>query len=186
MENRNISDYIRVTEVLYPFSGLDKINPDVLRNAANRGTRVHEICDAIIEEVGVGYFEPELDGYIESFNKWLPKEFIKKPDRFFCDELMLTGECDGIYKEGDDLVLFDLKTPMNESKSWMLQGSAYAYLCRKSGINIKRIEFVKLSKYGHDPKVFTYEENFELYLSCLQTYKYFYKNKNMDFELDYL
>lgn len=186
MLERNINHYTRVTEVLYPFSGLDKIDPDILRNAANRGTLVHEICDAIIEEVGIEDYDPILDGYIESFNKWLPKDFIKKPERFFCEELMLTGECDGIYKEGDDLILFDLKTPLRESKSWMLQGSAYAYLCRKSGINIKRIEFIKLCKFGSIPKVFTYQENFPLYLSCLQTYRYFYKNNNQEVDLDYI
>jgi len=183
-----IKDYIRVTDVLFPFSGLKSIDPLILQRAAERGTKVHEIIEAIIEGLGTPVITPDVDGYITSFQKWMPKKFVQKPERFFCNDLMLTGECDGIYddEEGDGLVLVDFKTPVNESKTWRLQGSAYAYLARKAGYEIKRIEFVKLSKTGSAPKVYIYEEDFEMYLKCLDVYKMFYKNVQEENPLDYI
>lgn len=42
------SDYTRVTEILKPFSGLDRIPKDIVANAARRGTKVHDVCEGII------------------------------------------------------------------------------------------------------------------------------------------
>ena len=171
------SRYVRVTTVLSPFSGMDKVNPEVLLNACIRGTKVHLICDAIVE--GMGYPEDrEISGYIESFNKWcIGKQFVQKPERFYCNEYMITGELDLLYKNETGLTLVDLKTSRVESKTWILQGSAYSYMAKKENLNITKIEFVKLDKDGKEPKVFTYEEDFKLFLNCLETYNYFFKNK---------
>ena len=174
---KDIHDYTRVTDVFFPFSGLKDIDHQILQRAADRGTLVHNICDAIIADIGIPSIPKEAKGYIKSFELWATgKEFLPKPDRFFCDDLMLTGECDGLYKEGDKIILFDLKTPAAESKTWPLQGSAYCYLAEKEGIHIDRLEFVKLSKDGQEPIVFVYEYNFEMYLHCLHTYRYFFKH----------
>ncbi len=170
-------NYTRVTSILYPFSGLSKVDPHILKNAADRGTKVHEICDALMNELGIFEMDDNISGYITSFSSWLTgKTFIKKPDRFYCDKLMITGEVDGIYKEGKDLVLFDIKTPVKESQTWELQGSAYSYLAKLAGYDIKRIEFIKLDKKGNEPVVFTYKENMELFLKCYDLYKIFFKN----------
>ena len=51
----NIQDksaYTRVTEILSPFSGLDKIPKHILDNAARRGTRVHDVCESIVKGLG--------------------------------------------------------------------------------------------------------------------------------------
>lgn len=178
-----INDYLRVTTVLGPFSGLKNIDPYILNQAAERGSKVHDICSALMEEIGLQTFEPRFDGYIESFNKWVEgKRFIERPPRFYCDEYRITGEVDGIYKDKDGLVLIDIKTSAKENKTWALQGSAYSYLCRKSGINISRIEFVQLSKDGKDAKIYHYKENFELFLKCLEIYKiFFHSNTEEDF-----
>ena len=174
------NDFIRVTSVLYPFSGLHKINPDVVKAAAERGGKVHEICDALINGLGLlDTVDEPLYGYISSFEQWYKEKiFIPNPKRFYCDKLGITGECDGIYQDGG-LVLFDIKTPLKESKTWSLQCSAYAYLARLQGFNIKRIEVVKLSKDGKEPTVYQYEDNFDLFLKCLEIYKHFF-NKSSD------
>lgn len=177
---KDIRDYIRVTDVLFPLSGLKSIDPIILKNAAERGSKVHAICDAIISDMGMDIIPENIEGYINSFMKWMPKNFLDKPDRFFCDEYGITGECDCIYRDGDHLVLVDFKTPVNESKTWRLQGSAYSYLAKKAGYPISRIEFVKLSKVGDSPKVYTYEEDFDLFLKCLDVYKYFFKNGSQE------
>ena len=64
------SKYTRVTEVLAPFSGMDKIPPEILQRASERGTKVHEICDAIISGMGCPEIQDNLQGYIDSFKKW--------------------------------------------------------------------------------------------------------------------
>jgi hypothetical protein len=175
---KEFETYLRVTDVLFPFSGLGQIDSLILQRAAERGTKVHAICDAIIQ--GIGYPEPEesILGYVESYLCWnQDKNWFPKPDRFFCDTLGITGECDAVYRENGNMVLVDFKTSSQESKTWKLQGSAYAYLARKNGYTIDRIEFVKLEKGGKPAKVFVYEEDFEMFLKCLEIYKYFFKGK---------
>lgn len=173
------NDYDRVSQVLYPFSGLTKIDPSILKNAADRGTRVHELCDSLMSNFGIFEMEPDLSGYIESFKKYFnDKNFIDKPPRFYCDEHKITGECDALYKTEDGLVLVDLKTPVRESKTWRLQGSAYSYLAKKAGYSVSRIEFVRLCKKGKEPEIFIYEENFPKFLQYLQVYRECFKNQN--------
>lgn len=177
-KERKIEDYLRVTEVLSPFSGLDQIDPIVLENAARRGTNVHLALDAFIEGLPMKIEDPSYGGYLHSaLGFLLKKNFVTKPKRFFDDDLMITGECDAIYKDESGLVLVDFKTSSKESKTWMLQGSAYAHLARKAGYDIKRIEFVHLLKDGKPCKIYEYEEDFELYLKCLDVYRYFFEKK---------
>ena len=186
---RDEKDYVKVTQVLSPFSGLHKIDPKVVKNAGIRGKRVHLACDLLV--VDSNYMPdpdfPEDAGYVESFQKWyFDKVFIPKPPRFFCDDLMLTGECDMIYEDERGLVLVDLKTPLRESKTWLLQGSAYSYLAKREGYDIKAIEFVRLKKTGKEPQVISYQENFPLYKSCLDAYRYFFQDEVEEDYLDYL
>jgi hypothetical protein len=174
---KNLEDYVRVTEVLSHFSGIKNIPPQILQNAAERGTRVHEICDAIINDMGAFDVSENLRGYIDSFNYFLNgKRFIEKPERFFCDKYKISGECDGIYEEDKNLVLVDFKTSSKENKTWRLQGSAYSYLAKLYGYKISRIEFVKLCSEGSSPKIFVYQEDFETFLKCLDVYNLFFKN----------
>lgn len=180
--------YKRVTETLAPFSGVKNIPISVLETAAIRGTAVHKYCDAIIEGFEIEDINPDWKGYIDSFFHWESgKKFLSKPARLYCDEYMITGEIDGLYKQEDQIVLFDLKTPLKESNTWCLQLSAYAHLLSKSGINVNKICAVKLDKTGKEPKVFEYEIDFASYLECLKIYNKFFRNKKDDEEyLDYL
>jgi len=184
---KKIEDYTRVTSVLFPFSGLRNIDPHILKNAADRGTKVHEICDALINDLGVFDIQDSIQGYIDSLKQWLPeKEFIQKPNRFYCNKHMLTGECDAIYKDDTGLHLIDFKTSVNESKTWKLQGSAYYYLAHQAGYDIKTIEFVKLSKEGKKPKVYIYEPDWDMFYKCLEVYRFFYKDNKEENVLDYM
>jgi hypothetical protein len=184
---KDIELYDRVTDALFFISGLCKISPEILKNACDRGSKVHEICDSLINNLGIWDLDLATEGYIDSFKQWLPgKKFIGKAERFFCDQLMLTGECDAIYDSPEGLVLVDFKTPSKESKTWRLQGSAYSWLAKKSGYPIKKIEFVKLSKIGKPPKSYWYEEDFETYLKCLEIYRLFFKNCENDINLEWI
>ncbi len=180
--------YKRVTEVLYVFSGLSSIPYEILEKAKIRGTAIHSYCDAIIDAMEVPNIEPEWQGYIDSFHKWeTRKKFLTKPPRLYCDKYMICGEVDGLFKDGNDVVLFDFKTPAKESHTWQLQMSAYHYLCNVNGIKVDRIQIVKLDKMGNNPMILDYEIDFESYLDCLQVYnKYFYNKKSEDLYMDYL
>ncbi len=213
VSTRNIKDYDRVTNVLGKFSGLDKINPEVLKNAADRGTVTHLACDALVDgkdaydiwdivtkevkkycvEKSDDHFQKELkliNNMINSFRGWAylyGKRFQPKPERFYCDDLMITGECDLIYlDENNELTLVDIKTPVTESKTWMLQASAYDYLARKQGINLKHLVFLQLSRKGEEPKEFRYVENFNLFKHVLETYRYFQHDNEKDLECDFI
>lgn len=92
---KDISLYDRVTSVLSPFTGMDKIPKHILDAASDRGTKVHALCNGIIEGIEVEVPE-EYKGYVDSFRQWANgKDLLPSSGRKFDDELMVTGECDG-------------------------------------------------------------------------------------------
>lgn len=177
--------YTRVTTVLSPFSGLSHIDPVILQRAADRGTAVHLLCDAYIEGFGVPMVSERISGYYSSFEQWADgKKFHPKPERFYDDDRMLTGECDAIIETDQGLTLIDFKTSAKEGKTWPLQGCAYAEMAAKLGCNIQAIQFVKLCKDGKEPKIFTYDYNKHLPMwhKCFDVYKEFFSNNEFNYE----
>lgn len=180
---RNFKNYTRVSDVLYPFSGLQDLDPEVVNNAAERGTAVHKICESIIAGLGEFGVEDHLAGYVESFKKWwTPCEYIMER-RFWDSDQLITGQCDLII----DGTLIDLKTSYRPGKTWPVQGNAYAYMARHYGdIPVKKIQFIHLQKTGKPPKIYEYPIDPDLWLSVLRTYKHFYekpkreRNNNSD------
>jgi len=175
--------YTRVTEVLAPFSGMSKIDPIVLANASARGTWVHDNIECMQEGLPIEKNHPEWVPYLDSYEAWAKNKcFISKPTRFYDDELMITGECDAIWKDGDDLVLVDFKTSANEGKTWKYQGAAYEYLARKNGYNIKRVEFIKVSKEGKPAKTYGYsgDSTFKKFVGLLDVYREFFQSNKSD------
>lgn len=171
-------NYTRVTEILSTYSKLDMIPPDVLERACQRGTDVHAICVAHLTNLGVPPYDPELEGYIDSFRNWQSKHDSAEfyfPDRFYDDELEISGECDCVMKFDGKRVLIDFKTSANQSKTWALQGAAYAYLAMLNGTKLDEICFVKLAKDGSDAKAYKYEyeEHIALFFKALDLHKYF-------------
>lgn len=178
MQDINPRDsYRRITSILYPFSGLSKIDPEVLLNAAKRGTKVHQICEAIISGIGEFGVEEELEGYVESFKKWWEKghEVYLMEKRFWCDEHKITGQIDLILNTPEGLVIADLKTSSKPSKTWSVQGNAYAYLARINGIDIKKIIFIHLNKSGKEAKIYEYPIDESFFFSILKIYDYFFQ-----------
>jgi hypothetical protein len=176
------TNFDRVTSILFPFSGLTKVDPTVLQKAADRGTSVHLAADCIIN--GLPYdVSPEHQGYVDSFNQWVcdaegegSKHFLAKPARLYDQELMITGECDGLYEMHGKITLYDLKTSAKEGSTWCLQGSAYAHMARKQAIHIDRVEFVKLHKNGK-AKSFIYDENMDEFILLNYVYKKYFKGQ---------
>lgn len=174
----NREAYDRVTSILSPFSGIDKVDPLILSRAQQRGTKVHALCQGVIDDVKVDIPE-EYKGYIDSFFQWFKDStlFLPHPGRLYCDQKQITGEPDGIFTYEGIPTLFDFKTSVQENKSWKLQAAAYVYLMGPS-VN-QECHFVKLSKEGKEPKVFVYNsrQDIETFWKCLDMYRIFFKTK---------
>ena len=173
--------------MLYPFSGMKDVPQHLLDAASERGSRVHEAILALEQGIGLAELNKNYEGYLASYELWASgREFLPCPDRFYDDELMITGEIDGIMQDGDDLVIVDYKTSAKESKTWSIQASAYSYMAKKVGYDIKKILFIKLDKEGKEPSVFTYQEDMETFKKVLFTYRYFFKDKDEENPMDHI
>jgi len=177
MLNRNRDHYTRVTNVLYPFSGLSRIDPVIVADAAERGTKVHKICEGIVKGLGELDVDEEIKGYIESFKTWWEKnpEVLIVEQRFWDDDLELTGQVDLIINTPDGLAIVDLKTSSKPSLTWKAQGCAYAYLAKKAGYDIQKVYFVHLNKVGREPRVYEYPIDDEFFLSIFRVWDHFFK-----------
>jgi len=172
-------DYIRVTSTLFPFSGLDKVNPYVLAHAAARGTKVHKICEAIMSGLGEHDVDEECWGYVESFKEWwgTGKPIVEIERRFWCDDLEITGQVDMIIETPDGLAIVDIKTSSAPSKTWEAQGSAYYYLACKAGLHIEKVWFLHLNKHGKPATVYEYPCDSSFFLAVLKVFKHFFYKK---------
>lgn len=185
-------NYLTVTQVLGPFTGMDKIPKDILAKASHRGDMVHKYCEAYLCGIEPSMIEDDFKGYYESFlryqesNDLISKKLILEK-RYYCDSLGLSGKMDLLVKNNDGYSLIDWKTSAKEQCSWLPQGCAYAYLCKKNDININHIMFIQLSKIGQEPKVFDYilfkNEGEMKFFTAYNAYIHFFKDKKvMDYE----
>lgn len=174
-EEKSREKYLRVTKILYPFSGLQNIDPDVVANAARRGTKVHKICEGIAEGLGEVGTDEESKPYVDSFKIWFEGiNVLLIEKRFWDDELGITGQVDFIIETEGGLAVVDLKTSAKASKTWQAQGCAYAYLAKKAGYDIKRILFIHLNKKGKAPKIYEYPVDDSFFLAIFRVYHHFY------------
>lgn len=176
MDEKEREKYLRVTKVLYPFSGLQNVDPEILSNAATRGSRVHKICEGIVTGLGEFGVDSETLGYVLSFKHWWGegRKVVEVERRFWSDEHKITGQIDMIVETEDGLAIVDIKTSSKPSKTWALQGSAYFELVTKAGFDIKKIIFLHLDKNGKPPKQLEYKPDFGFFLKTLEVYRYFY------------
>lgn len=188
MGNENYEGYDRVSHILSPFNGYGKIDQDVLDRAAHRGTRVHNI---ITEELLIKTPKEDrlgVEGYIHSFEKFWADyqgEILHVEKRIKNDNVSLTGEFDLIARIAGQYVLIDWKTSVSLNRTWALQGAAYRMLANDAGIEIDACWFVQLDKKGKEPKVHVfgesndYKANLSMFWHCVHTYRYFFKDQNI-------
>lgn len=178
-EKNTRETYTRVTTVLYPFSGLEKLDADVVAHAAERGTKVHKICEAIMEGLGELGVDDETRPYVESFKQWWEKghEIVEMEKRFYCEKYGITGQVDLIIKTPEGLAILDLKTSSTPSKTWAAQGSAYAYLAKNAGYDIKKIYFLHLLKTGKEARIHEYPVDDSFFFSIFRVWKHFFGDK---------
>lgn len=172
--------YTRVTEVLSPFSDFSHIEPAVLANAADRGSRVHDYCEAHAKHLFVFDVDKDCKPYFESFKRWFDEtveEVAVVEERFYSDTYRITGKVDLICRlKGDECFsIVDYKTPASVSLTWDLQSAAYRLLTADRVPTERRL-ILMLPKDGSDAKVIEFtnhEQAQELYLNALKLYRYF-------------
>lgn len=170
-------NYTRVTSTLYPFSGLDKLDPEIVARAADRGTRVHKICEGIIQGLGEIGVDEQTDPYVQSFKQWWAEghDVVLIEERFWDDDLKITGQVDLIVRTDEGLAIVDLKTSSKPSDTWPAQGSAYAYLAKKAGYDVRKIYFLHLLKSGKPAKVYEYPVDDSFFLAIFRVWAHFFR-----------
>ena len=162
--------YVRVTEVLSPYTPFVNLDPDTsfarnVSNAADRGKRVHKYCEAHALGLFVEECAPECKNYVESFKKWFDEMVFhveSTEQRVNSEEYRLSGCVDLVCRiKGDDgLTLIDIKTPASASKTWQLQTAAYQLLLGTvCSVHISRRICLMVSKDGGKPHLVEYTEH---------------------------
>lgn len=171
--------YLRVTEVLSPYSGYGSVPKVILDAAQEKGKNIHRYAEGQIKGIGSWDMCDDYQGYYDSFDKWWkPKEMevICTETRFYCHDHRITGQMDLIMKHEGKVKLIDFKTSCKENKIWPLQGGAYHHLAKKNGYEIEEIIFIHLQKDGKEPKLLHYHSHcFQMFLKCLDLYHIFFK-----------
>lgn len=169
----------RVTEIISPWSGLDGIKEDVLQKAAERGTKVHEVCARIAAGEFVMSIDDDIRGYVDSFRQWFDSQVsdvLMSEERLNDEALGYTGQIDLVVMLKEGIVtLVDLKTPVTSYPTWKMQIAAYRNLLQKEGILPERTGSLQLHPEGKTPRMKWYEDSatdFNAFLSALNVYNY--------------
>lgn len=181
----------RVTEILKPFSNIEYIKPDILKNAAARGTLVHGYCAAIAKDAWLpeSMIDQELKGYVKSFNLWKDAQVLKFPiveKRFQDDKAGFTGQLDMVILGTDkELYLVDLKTSARPQKTHPIQMAAYKHLLLLNNVRVKAAILVYLHKDGDFPEILRFdnlENETQVFFNALDCYKFFNRKKGQPYE----
>ena len=169
--------YTRVSEIIgwYKSLKLGAIDPGVLKRKTQVGTDVHEAISGFYTDSFVPLDQKALP-YYESFKRWDSSQemkIVKQEQRYYCDDLKITGAVDMIANFSGHTSLVDFKTSaVADEVAWILQGSFYVMLCDEF---IDTVKFVKLDKSGGAPKVFEFtpcEQKETMALKCLEVFRY--------------
>lgn len=174
--------YLRVTEVLTPYSTLGELDPTIVSNAADRGTRVHAYCESHALNLFVSEVDEDCKNYFEIFKEWfdeMVESVVRTECRMNSPTYRISGACDliAILRGDTKPSLIDIKTPNSPSLSWQLQTAAYQMLARDIlSVDCHRRVCLMLPKYGNKARIMEYVEHDkdqQLYLKALELYRFF-------------
>ncbi len=172
-------ELIRVTTVLSPWADFSQIDPDVLAEAAARGTRAHTVS----ANYALGrfvYVPDDCHGYFESYRRW-HDEYIYKvlavEVELICNVHGFIGHADMIAVIWGDTAptVIDWKTPIATQPLWKAQLAAYFYLAQPK-YKPKRVASLRLKRDGSRALFNEYTsqaEDFAGFLAGLSAYRYF-------------
>jgi len=169
-----------VTQVLSLFTDFSGIRPEVLAHAAERGTRVHRACAAIVQGLWIPSLDDEAAGYVRSFETWFPvvEEVVLSEEELVDPDLGFRGHPDLICRiKGDQrLTLIDFKTPVTKQPLWRAQLSAYRHLAHRESYDVERIASLRLKADGKRPILDEYTHaggDLQAFLGALTAYRFF-------------
>jgi hypothetical protein len=175
------SGYTRVSDILSQWDKFGHIDPAMLSNKADIGTRVHQAIDAHHKGIYMP-LQPSDEGYFNSYLEWEKQvkfTIVKNEERYYCPTMLITGQVDLIaqFPCEDKPILIDYKTSASSSKEmWSLQAAFYHRLCEINGISLgDRMIFLQLDKRGSQPTVHEYMYTAKLWKVCESawiTYRY--------------
>jgi len=192
-DNQIPKDYLRITQLLSVFTDFSHIEPAVLARAADRGTRVHQLCESYVKSKSLHASDFVIDSadsdckpYLLSFVEWfesMVEKVVYTELRINDERLKLSGQCDliAVLKGDTAPTIIDIKTPQQTQKSWQLQTAAYRLLAeRKIGLELegkelRRITLI-LDKYGGKARVTEYTDgkgDIQKFLNLLELYRFF-------------
>lgn len=175
---------ISVTESLQPFTDFSQIPPDVLANAAERGSRFHTWTENYLSDKW-SPISNDIQGYVKSFKRWhslAVEETLFVEKEIICPQYQFIGHIDWMGRlRGDPenfITVADWKTPITESKTWRIQLAAYWYLAKEClGLNVRRCVVLMPKKDGKVASIKEYTEfqacHFNIFLSTLNCTRYF-------------
>lgn len=188
--------HIRVSEILAQFRDFSKIHPKVLSEKCAIGTEVH----GNIHQYKTGGFtmfdtypvrnpmtseilrwEDRGEGYFKSYLEWDKKvnpSFGIMEKRFYDDNLMLTGQIDGLICD-EKPVLVDFKCSYkSDLEIWSMQAHYYKHLLEHNGIPVSnKFLWLRLKKDGKMPEVLEIEFDEKIMDRCIDEAILFYEKK---------
>lgn len=180
---RDISKYVRVTQILSIFQAYAHVPSQKLKRAQDIGTDIH----AAIESYYRGDFEPlglRRTPYFESFLCWegnVGAKPILLEERLFNDNLMVTGKLDLLADIGGKALIIDFKTGQwTHREIWELQLHWYWFLLSNTEKlpKIEKFLVVQLVADGSAPILHEFDIRIEALEMCMRSYecwKYFNK-----------
>jgi len=171
-KKRLMHNYPSVTQVLSPWGAYNSIPPETLKNAQERGIRVHGACFSTILGLWFPPLPNEWQGYLDSFinwfNQYVSKIILVEPE-LVCHTKKLKGHPDLILQmKGDEcLSIPDLKTPLAHSRAWAPQCAGYRYLASVSDYQVERNFSLRLRPDGKPALMNEYSGNYHFDLSIL-------------------
>ena len=175
--------YVRVTELLTPYSGLNNIDPIVLAKAADRGKRAHNYCELHAQSLLIDDIDDDCNGFLDSFKQWFDDHVdyvVSLEKRVYEHSMRITGQYDMIvkFKGAIDHVLVDIKTPVSANRTWAIQTAAYYYMINKNQPEplVTRRGCLMIDRNGTKAKFKEYvahDHDVQIFLGIARAYRYF-------------
>lgn len=198
MNDRDIipAGYTRVTECLKAYNNFQNIPELTLKNAADRGTRVHKYCELYAKGLFIASCDEDCYPYVENFKEWFDnnvEEVFHVEMRINSASRKLSGAIDLICMLKDDTrpVILDIKTPQKASLSWQLQTAAYRLLATEEIGSImsyaRRMCLMLPNRVSRlsEARTIEYENHLidtKLYLNALEVYRFFNCDDDMEMQ----
>lgn len=186
--------YTRISDIASSFSRYHAIDPAVLKNAADRGTAVHDIIFDLMNDIPVGNErytwlgkEMALKGYVDSYLRFWERyencTILNQEARLYCDDLKVTGQMDLIIEKEGKMILIDWKCSYKAAKHWQIQAGGYNHLHKNK---LDEIYFVRLPKDGKDAEVISYDcfSCTDMFKRAYDFYKMFFEGQELNMEME--